>query len=104
MASCLNITDRLKKETKQIQIGDDVFTVNTAFESMVEIEALERNDKVDFLEKMIQTLKILLPEYDKLKALKLSVEDTIVVFTAVMAVVNACTYEEMEARFQELKQ
>jgi hypothetical protein len=104
MASVLNITDRLKKETKQIQIGEDVLTINTAFEAMVEIEAIERTEISDS-EKMLKTLEILLgKDYKKLKDMQLDVADMKVVFIAIMATVNACTYEEMESRFQAIEQ
>ena len=104
MASVLNITDRLKNEQKKIQIGDELLTVNTAFDAMVEIEAIERTDASD-AEKMIKTLKILLgDDYKKLQAMKLDVQNMEVVFIAIMATVNACTYEEMEARFQSIEQ
>ena len=104
MASVLNITDRLKNEQKKIQIGDELLTVNTAFDAMVEIEAIERTDASD-AEKMIKTLKILLgDDYKKLQAMKLDVQNMKVVFIAIMATVNACTYEEMEARFQSIEQ
>lgn len=103
MATILNITDRLKNDKKQIAIGDKVLTVNTAFDSMVEIEAINRSEIAD-TEKMQKTLKILLEDdYKTLETLKLDVGDMKVVFTAIMALVNACTYEEMEARFQELE-
>ena len=103
MASVLNITGRLKKETKQIQIGDDVLTVNTAFETMIEIEAIERTGIGDS-EKMLKILELLLGnDYAKLKAMQLDVADMKVVFIAIMATVNACTYEEMEARFQAIQ-
>ena len=104
MASVLNITDRLKNEQKKIQIGDELLTVNTAFDAMVEIEAIERTDASD-AEKMIKTLKILLgDDYKKLQVMKLDVQNMKVVFIAIMATVNACTYEEMEARFQSIEQ
>lgn len=102
MATILNITDRLKNEKKQIEIGDKILTVNTAFDSMVEIEATNRSQITD-TEKMQKTLKILLgDDYKVLEAMKLDVADMKVVFTAIMALVNACTYEEMESRFQEI--
>ena len=105
MASVLNITDRLKKEKKQIQIGDEVLTVNTAFEAMVEIEAIERRKDVSDTEKMLKTLQILLgDDYAKLQAFQLDVHDMKTVFIAIMATVNACTFEEMEARFQQIEQ
>lgn len=105
MASVLNITDRLKKEVKQIQIGEELLTVNTAFESMVEIEALERRKDVSDTEKMLKTLEILLDDdYAKLKAMQLDVHNMKIVFIAIMATVNACTFEEMEARFRDIEQ
>lgn len=104
MATVLNITDRLKKEVKQIQIGDEVLTVNTAFEAMVELEANQRM-KIDDTEKMEKNLLLLLGEdYQKLKEMKLDLEDMKVVFIAIMATVNACTYEEMEERFRTIEQ
>jgi hypothetical protein len=104
MASVLNITDRLKKEKKQIQIGDELFTVNTAFEAMVEIEAIERTEISD-TDKMLKTLQILLgDDYAKLKALQLDVQDMKTVFIALMASVQAVPYEEMAARFHTIEQ
>lgn len=104
MANVMNITGRLKKEQKQIQIGDEILNVNCAFEAMVEIEAIERTEVSD-TEKMLKTLQILLDDdYNKLKAMKLDVADMKVVFIAIMATVNACTYEEMEARFLSAEQ
>ena len=104
MASILNITDRLKKEQKQIQIGDEILTVNTAFEAMVEMEAIERTNISDTA-KMVKILKILLgDDYVKIEKMKLDVEDVKVVFIAIMALVNACTYEEMEERFRQIEQ
>ena len=104
MASILNITDRLKKQVKQIEIGDVTLTVNTSFDAMIEIEALDRSSISD-VEKMQKSLKVLLGEdYDKLAGMKLDVEDMKVVFTAIMALTNGCTYEEMEERFHLLEQ
>ena len=104
MATILNITDRLKNDKKQIEIGDKILTVNTSFDSMIEIEAINRSQLAD-AEKMQKTLKILLDsDYTILEAMKLDINDMKIVFTAIMALVNACTYEEMEARFQAIEQ
>lgn len=101
MASLINITDRIKKQVRQIQVGDEVLTVNTAFEKMVEIEALERRKDMADTEKMLKIMEILLgKDYKKVKDLELDIDGVKVLFTAIMATVNNCTYEEMESRFQ----
>lgn len=100
MATILNITDRIKNEKKSIQIGDTVLGINTSFDTIIEMQALDETGKSE-IEKMQSILELLLGEdYQKLRGMKLSMENIKVVFTAIMAVVNACTYDEMEARFQ----
>lgn len=105
MATVLNITDRLKNDKKQIAIGDKILTVDTSFDNMVEVEALNRSKEISDTEKMKQTFRKLLGDdgYALIEAMKLDIDDTKVVFTAIMALVNACTYEEMEARFQNIQ-
>ena len=105
MANVMNITDRLKHEKKQIQIGEELLTVNTAFEAMVKIESIERRKDISDTEKMVMTLQILLgDDYAKLQAFNFDVQDMKTVFTAIMAVVQAVPFEEMEARFQAIEQ
>lgn len=105
--SQIDISSKLGKEKPSIKIAEGkVFEINNGADTYLEFQQKVGNKKEFSIKDMYEMIETLMGE-DALKEIKnmnLSIKELEVVITAISALISEVEYEEMEKRFQELKQ
>ena len=105
MATLIDITGKIKNETKFLKYGDKTYKVDDRKNTMMKVYAQIGNENssvsIETLDKIMELLlgKDALKDFDGF-----SYEDYLVTFFAAMACVQNKSYEEVEATFRNAQQ
>jgi hypothetical protein len=101
MATLIDITSKIKNETKFIQYGEKTYKVDDRKNTVIKVYSIIDNADGANIEMIDQVMKELLGK-DAVKDFDgLNYEDYLVPFFAVMACIQGKSYEEVEASFRK---
>lgn len=101
MATLIDITDKIKNETKFIKYGDKTYKVDDRKNTIIKVYSIIDQAAGADVQMIEQVMKELLGKEAAKDFDGLSFEDYMVPFFAVMACVQGKSYEEVEASFRK---
>jgi hypothetical protein len=101
MATLIDITDKIKNETKFIKYGDKTYKVDDRKNTIIKVYSIIDQAAGADVQMIEQVMKELLGKEAAKDFDGLSFEDYMVPFFAVMACVQSKSYEEVEASFRK---